>query len=331
LREILSVVTRRSFAGRCLIASAALAGVSFLFAGAAGGAEPRPAKRPAAPVAAPPGAFPFADPQAMFEQFFGGDTADEAALAKVDLSLKEERQYGDAAAEAFRKQLEQEKKKVVSQGKEVKYLEKLVATLKPQLAHADRYRSLKVYLVETPHTDARCFPGGTIFVFRGLLEFSQSEAALIGILGHELSHVDRGHQTEQLKRMKLAQEAFGGGSGFSPEKFMAGGMSMMKMFARPFRPEAESEADLDGATWAYRAGYDIREMAALFLRLHERDKDGKEALPGFFRTHPFHIDRYRAILARYDELQQAEPNDHLYIGRPNLEKRVTKGEKEFAE
>ena len=35
-----------------------------------------------------------------------------------------------------------------------------------------------------------------------------------------------------------------------------------------FRPEDEAEADRDGAAWAYRAGYDPREMAALFYTLH---------------------------------------------------------------
>lgn len=296
-------------------------------------AQPKAVKKPPRKPTAPPIAIPFADPQAFFDQMFGSDKgADDAALAKIELSLKEEQQYGDAAAEAYLAQLAREKVKVVTRGKEVKYLERLLATLRPQMQHADRYRSFKIYFADAPHTDARCFPGGTVLVFRGLLDFAQSEAAFIGILGHELAHIDRGHQTQQLKRMKLAQQAFSGdGAGFSPEKFMAGGAAMMKMFAKPFRPEDESQADLDGAAWAYRSGYDVREMADLFLRLHERDKNGKELVPGFFRTHPFHIDRYKAILARYEELQKSEPNGKPYVGRQNLEKRVAKAEKEFRE
>jgi predicted Zn-dependent protease len=295
-------------------------------------ADPPAAKKPPAKPAAPGGfVVPFADPTAFFEQMFGDGKADEAALAKVQLSLKEEKQYGDQAAEAFLKQLKADKVEVVAKGKEVKYLERLLATLRPQMKNASRYRIFTVYLAEAPHTDARCFPGGTVLVFRGLLDFAESEAALIGILGHELAHIDRGHQTMQLKRMKLANLAFSDRGGFSPDKFMNAGTAMMKMLMKPFRPEDEAEADLDGATWAYRAGYDIREMAALFLRLHERDKFGKEALPGFFRTHPFHIDRYEAILARHHELQKAEPNGKLYAGKENLAKRVSKGEKEFAE
>lgn len=314
---------------------ASLVCACLLFALSASAAPHRQAKKPAKPAKPQPGLgdFPFANPQAFLEQMFGEDKgADDPALANVKLSLKEEQQYGDAAADALLKQLERDKVKVLTKGKEVKYLERLLATLQPQMKHASRYKSFNVYLAEAPHTDARCFPGGTVLVFRGLLDFADSEAALIGILGHELSHIDHGHQTQQLKRMKLAQQAFSAdGGGFSPEKFFAGGASMMKMFMKPFRPEDETEADLDGATWAYRAGYDSREMAKLFLRLHERDKHGKEALPGFMRSHPFHIDRYQAILDRYEELQESEPHDKLYIGRPNLAKKIAKVEKEFEE
>ena len=37
-------------------------------------------------------------------------------------------------------------------------------------------------------------PGGTLIFFRGILDFAGSEAALVGVIGHELSHLDHGHQ-----------------------------------------------------------------------------------------------------------------------------------------
>src|SRR5688572_14502151 len=89
--------------------------------------EHRQIKNPAGPAVKParPGGLniPFGDPSAFFDQMFGDGKADEAALAKVELSLKEEQQFGDQAAEAYLKQLATEKIKVVSKGKEVKYLE----------------------------------------------------------------------------------------------------------------------------------------------------------------------------------------------------------------
>ena len=100
---------------------------------------------------------------------------------------------------------------------------------------------------------------------------------------------------------------------------------------RPFRPEDETAADADGATWAYRAGYDPRELAALFVRLAERDGNRGGQVPAFFRTHPYHADRYAAIVALYEQLQATEPRNDLYKGAANLRRRVTRMDQEFPE
>jgi predicted Zn-dependent protease len=104
---------------------------------------------------------------------------------------------------------------------------------------------------------------------------------------------------------------------------------LMRSFSKPFRPEDESAADNDGATWAYELGYDPREMAKLFVRLHERDRGAKPNLPSFLRTHPYHLDRYRALTERYKQLQSDKPQDALYIGVENLVNRVPRSVKEF--
>ena len=115
------------------------------------------------------------------------------------------------------------------------------------------------------------------------------------------------------------------------ENFFAAGRALMGLWARPFRPEDEAQADHDGAVWAYRAGYDPRELAQLFQRL-ARSRRGKTAdVPGFLLTHPRNDDRRRAILAVYRELSRTEPQARLYVGRENLRRRVTKAQREFAE
>jgi len=104
---------------------------------------------------------------------------------------------------------------------------------------------------------------------------------------------------------------------------------LMRSFSKPFRPEDESEADNDGTTWAYELGYDPREMAKLFLRMHERDRGAKPGLPSFLQTHPYHLDRYEAITDRFQQLQADKPKDDLYIGIENLVRRVPRSMKEF--
>ena len=273
------------------------------------------------------------NPEEFFEQMFGNSTPEEAReLEAVKIPQREEREFGESQVEAYLAYLKEQGLHVVRKGKDVEYLRKLVETIRPFMKNAKRYEKLTIYVVDSPRVDARAFPGGTLFFFKGLLSFAENEAALVGIVGHELSHLDRGHLLVPLKRGKIMERKLSdAATGFDPQKFFTTGTSMMRLLGRPFRPEDESEADRDGATWAYRAGYDPREMAELFARLHQRDNDPKIPFASFFRTHPYSDDRSDAILRRHDELQAADPREKLYRGKENLARRIPKSQQEFPE
>ncbi|MBC8351846.1 MAG: M48 family metalloprotease [Planctomycetes bacterium] len=274
--------------------------------------------------------FPFSDPQKMFEQFFGAaPEEDRAKIDEIKVPTREESQIGERASREYLAEVRRNGTKVLTRGKDVEYLRQLIAEVHPKMENAKRYKAIRVYLADSSETDARSFPGGTLILYRGMLEFAENEAALVGVIGHELSHLDHGHQLYDAKRMKLMQKTFTGANGFSPDQFFRSGAMLVRSFSKPFRPEDESEADNDGATWAYELGYDPREMAKLFLRMHERDGRAKAGLPSFLRTHPFHLDRYKALTDRYDELQAENPKDELYIGRENLDNRVPRSAREF--
>lgn len=282
------------------------------------------------PVAADE-AFP--DPQEMFDRLFGKEREeDKKALAEIEVSRREERQMGERAVGAYLAQLKRQKIRVVARGKDVDYLRGLVETIRPLMKNSKRYPRIQVYLAQSSRCDARSFPGGTLVFFRGLLESAQSEAAVVGIVGHELSHLDRGHHLDRLRRVKLAQQTFSEGpQGFSPEGFFRSGSTMMQIWTRPFRPEFEAEADRDGARWAYAAGYDPRETARLFLELGKRRNNFGDLLPAFLRSHPAPEGRHRAIMDLYDKLRQEKPQPKLYIGKENLRRRITRAQREFKE
>ncbi len=273
------------------------------------------------------------NPEEFFEQMFGKSTPEEEeSLDKVKIALREEREFGQPQVEGFLTHLKEQGLVVVRKGKDVEYLKRLVETVRPFMRNAKRYDKLTLYVVDSPRVDARSFPGGTLFFFKGLLSMAENEAALVGIVGHELSHLDRGHLLLPLKRARLIERTRAEGeAGFDPQKFFAAGTTMMRLMSRPFRPEDEAIADRDGAAWAWRAGYDPREMAALFNRLHQRDNDPKIPFASFFRTHPYSDDRCAAILKQYDDLQQQDPQASLYRGKENLARRIPKSQQEFPE
>ena len=247
-----------------------------------------------------------------------GDNKEE--LANIKISIADERKLGENQFQMYRSYLQSQKIQLISQGRDVTYLRKLVAKLRPARHNHRRYFSIRVYLARSSITDARAFPGGQIIVYRGLLEFVENEAALVGILGHELSHIDRQHQLEQIRNSRLAENKLND-NGINLNKFLNVGQLMMKSFMTPFGSELEKEADLDGARWSFQLGYDPLEMAQVFRRLHERDKNRQVPLPSFLRSHPFHIDRFKAIQDERNRLVKANPQQKLIIGRTNLKQR----------
>ncbi|MBX2976645.1 MAG: M48 family metalloprotease [Ignavibacteriaceae bacterium] len=48
--------------------------------------------------------------------------------------------------------------------------------------------------------NAFALPGGPVYVYTGLLKFLDSEAALAGVLGHEIAHAERRHATNRMTK-----------------------------------------------------------------------------------------------------------------------------------
>jgi predicted Zn-dependent protease len=202
------------------------------------------------------------------------------------------------------------------------------------MQRADRYANIHVYVASTQKADARAFPGGSIVVATGMIEAARNEAALVAVLGHELSHIDHGHQLRSARAAELAKNgAFAGNA--NPQAIQQHVMLMTKNFARPFRAEDEALADRDAARWAFELGYEPLELAKLFERLDQRNgghqPNNRGWMPSFLLTHPPYENRNAAIREWSTALRSARPIEKPYIGRTNLEKRIPRTEQEFPE
>ncbi len=162
-----------------------------------------------------------------------------------------------------------------------------------------------------------------------MLEFAESEAAVVGILAHELSHIDRGHQLDGLRRQKLARETLASRRA-SLREFMSAGKLFTLQFMQPFHPEQETEADSDAVQWMAEAGYDPMELANFFLRMHQRKPNRNRSLPRFLQSHPYDIVRFEAVRKAMGELA-VDKRASLYVGKENLKKRIPKRERRFPE
>lgn len=115
--------------------------------------------------------------------------------------------------------------------------------------------------------NAFALPAGKVFMSRGLLEQLDNEAALAGVLGHEIGHVTGRHIDERISQSTVVQGAAGvggavvGGQGAWAEiiPLVIGGAG--QGYLLKFNRDQESEADRQGLKYMTRAYYDPMGMA----------------------------------------------------------------------
>jgi predicted Zn-dependent protease len=269
-----------------------------------------------------------------FQSIFQETEAERLALEKVAIEPAEERRIGDAQLNTYLASLKQRQIRVFERGRDVEYVRALVELVRGRMKRGKQYPKIRVLVADTESTDARAFPGGAIVVMTGLLNFAESEAAMVGVLGHELSHIDHGHQLRQVRAIAIASDAWRGAN-LNLQDVQDNVVIMARNVARPFHADDEAAADADGARWAFELGYEPLELARLFETLRRRDErgvnGGRQNVPGFLRSHPSYENRLASIRGLAVELQRDKPGDLLYVGRANLRQRVARAEREFAE
>jgi predicted Zn-dependent protease len=185
-------------------------------------------------------------------------------------------------------------------------------------------------VVEMEEPNAFALPGGHIYVSRGLLVLSNSEAELANVIGHEIGHVTSRHAAQRDARAKTATvltvlAAVAAAAAGAPDVAMGlgqyGPLAAMGLLAAYSRDQ-EREADQIGQDLAARAGVDPAGMAQ-FLRLLEnytRLKQGASQLPSFFDTHPSTPERVaetstRAQVIRWQPGFAIAPTRDAYLAR----------------
>jgi predicted Zn-dependent protease len=60
--------------------------------------------------------------------------------------------------------------------------------------------SLKVHIIKKDEVNAFALPDNHLVVYTGLIEASKNESALIGVLGHEIAHIENNHVMKKLSK-----------------------------------------------------------------------------------------------------------------------------------
>ena len=207
------------------------------------------------------------------------------------------------------------------------YLNRIVQRLAP-FAPGARY-SYTVKAVNAPEINAFAFPGGPLYINRGLIESARSEAELAGVLAHEMAHIALRHGTHQASKVQLSQTGLGllGGllgrpRGTTSQMLNAiGGIGLNAVYMK-FSRDDEYQADRTGAQMMVRAGYDPLAMATMFELLSAQQGSNPGKVAQFFSSHPPASDRGVRIRQLATNLGGGQPQ--VFGGFDNLKSRLAR-------
>ncbi len=149
-------------------------------------------------------------------------------------------------------------------------------------------------VLEAEQLNAFALPGGFVFINTGLIEATETEAELAGAMAHEIAHVAARHATRQATRRQIADMAtlplivMGGWAGYAVRQ--GAGLAIPMGFLS-FDRRDETEADMLGLQYMYKAGYDPTASIDLFERMLSLEKRKPGTIAKVFNTHPMTEDR----------------------------------------
>jgi Zn-dependent protease with chaperone function len=171
---------------------------------------------------------------------------------------------------------------------------------------------LHLTVLNSKEVNAFALPGGYLFVNRGLLEETQTEAQLAGVLAHEISHDVARHGNRLMKRATIASIVYqaaqvaaliftGGAAGIGTYYALQYGFQglglVLSLQLLGVSRDYELEADLLGVQYLWKAGYNPEGFIQFFDLM--ASKEGYVEKTSFFRTHPAFYDR---IVTSYREI-----------------------------
>ncbi len=200
------------------------------------------------------------------------------------------------------------------------YVEKLALTISHS---SDLKVPIKVTLLDSLEINAFALPGGFLFVNTGLINKTETESELVGVLSHEIAHAAARHGARLMKRATLADIFFQGaqiaavvltggavgvGTYYALQYGFYGLGMLLDLTLLGVSRDYEAEADQLGAQYAWHAGYDPQGFITFFDKMTK--EEGYVKAVSFFRTHPPFLER---IISTFSEITYLPPKQDLRL------------------
>lgn len=190
-------------------------------------------------------------------------------------------------------------------------------------------------VVDVGYINAFALPAGTVFVTAPLIAMAETEAELMGVIGHEVGHIQARHTAERMHAAKKAQSKswlYGVGGGLAGAALglgvgkltcrkndrqclqkaaelgavagVGGGLLIQKYAFMANSREDEMEADRIGFRTALKSGYDKNKIGLFYEKLYEMEQKSKKSqgvnpilasLSDAMSTHPPSLERIKQM------------------------------------
>lgn len=164
---------------------------------------------------------------------------------------------------------------------------------------SDAKLPVNVGIIDSNEINAFALPGGRLYVNRGLILATNSEAELAGVLAYCIAHTALRTGTRQATKGELMQLSSIPAMTFTPYTWAAYSAYQGSSLAIPltflkFSRESVSAADFYAVQYLYMAGYNADAYPQLLERALQQPQKSQD-IPKAFITHPPLTERLKAI------------------------------------
>jgi predicted Zn-dependent protease len=212
------------------------------------------------------------------------------SIESISITAEEEVAYGKQLLEKFLEQLREDGAYIVDKGLHADYLGMQIEAAKEKMKHSERYPKISLHIIVRDTFDIYMLPGGHMICGQGLIPWTREDPVLLGVLYHELSHLDRGHLLLPLKEAKSRNQPID----FQDKKLVR---SLVKV---EFTAEQEKLADQDAIKWLMADRQPASQYVRFLAELQTADQGLSrlaDASPSFWPSHPINQERIEALEA----------------------------------
>ena len=167
-----------------------------------------------------------------------------------------------------------------------------------------------IKVIDAEEVNAFALPGGFFFVNSGLILRAETEAEMAGVMAHEIAHIAARHGTRQATRGQIVNLAtiplifMGGWAGYGARQAAS---ILIPVGFLTFSRGFETEADMLGLQYLYKAGYDPTAFVDFFEKLQSDEKRKPGTMSKVFSSHPLTDDRISNSQKNIQEILKAKP------------------------